>query len=114
MAFTSASAKDSREVPWFWSDQGAKKLQIVGLNMGGDEWVLRGSIADGKFSVFTYARGRLIAVESVDRPMDHMSARRLIAAGASVSAAEASDLAFDLKGHAMCVYRAYQQSMAAR
>lgn len=84
-------------VPWFWSDQGTAKLQIAGLGTGADQMVTRGDPASGAFSVFLFRRGRLVAVESVSKPADHMIARRLIAAGAAIDPAEAADPAFDLK-----------------
>lgn len=84
-------------LPWFWSHQGPIKLQIAGLALGMDETVTRGDPASGKFSVFVYRQGRLIAVESVNAPADHMVARRLIAAGISVSKEAAADPATDLK-----------------
>lgn len=84
-------------LPWFWSHQGAAKLQIAGLAMGMDESVLRGEPASGKFSVFVYREGRLIAVESVSSPADHMVARKLLAAGLSVPKDVAADLSVDLK-----------------
>jgi len=84
-------------LPWFWSHQGPIKLQIAGLSLGMDETVTRGDPAGGRFSVFVYREGRLIAVESVNSPADHMVARRLIAAGLSVPPAVAADPATDLK-----------------
>ncbi|MCC0004835.1 MAG: FAD-dependent oxidoreductase [Methylobacteriaceae bacterium] len=88
-------------LPWFWSDQGDLKLQIAGLNMGCDTFVTRGDPASRSFSVFGFSGGRLRVVESVNRAADHMIARRLIAAGASLSPQEAADPAFDLKARAM-------------
>lgn len=84
-------------LPWFWSHQGPIKLQIAGLSLGMDETVTRGDPAGAKFSVFVYRAGRLIAVESVNSPADHMVARRLIAAGITVPPAAAADPATDLK-----------------
>lgn len=84
-------------LPWFWSHQGPIKLQIAGLSLGMDETVTRGDPAGGKFSVFVYRAGRLIAVESVNSPADHMVARRLIAAGLTVPKEAAADPATDLK-----------------
>lgn len=84
-------------LPWFWSHQGAIKLQIAGLALGADETVMRGDPAGEKFSVFVYRAGRLIAVESVNSPADHMVARRLIAAGITVPPAVAADVTSDLK-----------------
>jgi 3-phenylpropionate/trans-cinnamate dioxygenase ferredoxin reductase subunit len=85
-------------LPWFWSDQFDAKLQIAGWGAGHDQAVPRGDPASGKFSVFLYRAGRLVAVESVNRAADHMLARRLLAAGRSVPPALASDLSADLKG----------------
>jgi 3-phenylpropionate/trans-cinnamate dioxygenase ferredoxin reductase subunit len=84
-------------VPRFWSDQYEIKLQIVGLSARHDHRAIRGSLDDGKFSVFHFRHSKLIAVDSIDRPADQMVARRLIAMGVSPSPEEAEDLSFDLK-----------------
>lgn len=84
-------------LPWFWSDQFDTKLQIAGYGAGHDQAVPRGDPAGGKFSVFLYRAGRLVAVESVNRAADHMLARRLLAAGRSVPPALAADPSADLK-----------------
>lgn len=84
-------------LPWFWSHQGTIRLQIAGLAWGADETVTRGDQNAGKFSVFVYRQGRLVAVESVNSPADHMVARRLIAAGITVPPAMAANPAADLK-----------------
>ena len=84
-------------VPWFWSDQGPYKLQMVGLSDGRDRTVVRGDPDEGKFSVFAYAGDRLVGVESVNAPADHMIGRRLIAAGTSPDPEAIADPAFDLR-----------------
>ena len=84
-------------VPWFWSDQGADKLQTAGLAIGADRAVVRGDPESGRFSAFVYRGDKLVAVESVNRPADHMIARRLLAGGLSPSPDEAADESFDLK-----------------
>jgi 3-phenylpropionate/trans-cinnamate dioxygenase ferredoxin reductase subunit len=84
-------------VPRFWSDQYDVKLQIVGLAGKYDRLAVRGSVDTGKFSVFYYREGRLVAVDSVNRPGDQLAARRLIAGGVSPSPEEAEDQSFDLK-----------------
>lgn len=81
-------AEDYRETPWFWSDQGPMKLQMAGLSFGADRHVRTGAPDDPAFSVYHYAGDRLLAVDSVNRPGDHMVARRLIAAGISPSEAD--------------------------
>ena len=90
-----ASAYDA--VPWFWSDQGGAKLQIAGLAQGVTEAVVRGDQAGLKFSVYCFRGDRLVAVESINRPADHMAARRLLAAGVAVLPSQAADIEFDLK-----------------
>ncbi|MFD2472678.1 NAD(P)/FAD-dependent oxidoreductase [Amycolatopsis silviterrae] len=65
-------------VPWFWTEQFSAKLQIAGLLPGTTETVLSGETADA-FSVLHFRDGRLAAVESVNRPADHVAARRLLA-----------------------------------
>ena len=82
--------------PWFWSDQFDVKLQMVGLSAGADTHVLRGSPESGGFSVFHWRDGRLVAVDSVDRPQDHMAARKLLDRGATLDPAAVADPAFDL------------------
>lgn len=70
-----------REIAWFWSDQGDMKLQTAGLSFDADRHVLSGNPDENSFSVFHFAGDRLVAVDSINRPADHMIARRLLAAG---------------------------------
>ncbi|MHB0786138.1 oxidoreductase C-terminal domain-containing protein [Bradyrhizobium sp. 5.13L] len=84
-------------VPRFWSDQYDAKLQIVGLSRDFDNQAIRGSIDDGKFSVFCYRQNKLIAVDSINRAGDQMAARRLIGGGISPEPDQIRDPAFDLK-----------------
>jgi 3-phenylpropionate/trans-cinnamate dioxygenase ferredoxin reductase subunit len=64
--------------PWFWSDQYDVKLQMVGLASGHDRTVLRGDPATRKFSAFHYRGEKLLAVDSINCPEDHMPARKLL------------------------------------
>lgn len=88
-------------VPWFWSDQGPLKLQIAGLCQPHDLAVRRGDPEQGGVSVFCYRAGRLAGVESLNRPADHMIARRLLQAGRSPTPDQAADPGFDLKALAL-------------
>ncbi|MER8607015.1 FAD-dependent oxidoreductase [Mesorhizobium sp. M1233] len=72
-------------VPWFWSDIGDMKLQMVGLISGGDSHVVLGDVAENKFSIYHYAGSRLLGIESVNRPGDHMLGRKMLGAGFSPS-----------------------------
>jgi 3-phenylpropionate/trans-cinnamate dioxygenase ferredoxin reductase subunit len=85
------------EVPWFWSDQGDVKLQMVGLPFGTTRAVVRGKVEDNRFSVFHFAGERLLAIDSVNRATDHMVGRRLLAAGISPSPEICADESVDLK-----------------
>jgi 3-phenylpropionate/trans-cinnamate dioxygenase ferredoxin reductase subunit len=85
------------EVPWFWSDQYELKLQMVGISAGHDAQAIRGEPAAGRFSVFYFRQGQLLAIDSVNRPSDHMAGRKLLQAGISVTPAQAADEGFELK-----------------
>jgi 3-phenylpropionate/trans-cinnamate dioxygenase ferredoxin reductase subunit len=90
-------AKTYDGLPWFWSDQGADKLQIAGLTTGYDRVVVRGDRGQGAFSAFCYKSGRLVGIESINRAGDHMFGRRLLAANGSIEPEQAADTSFDLK-----------------
>jgi 3-phenylpropionate/trans-cinnamate dioxygenase ferredoxin reductase subunit len=84
--------------PWFWSDQFDIHLQMAGLSPITDQTVIRGDPDSGKFSVFYYREGMLQAINSINRPAEHLTARKLIAARANVTPDQAEDEDFDLKG----------------
>ena len=86
-----------RNLPWFWSDQYDIKLQMAGLFEGYDQCVLRGDMASGKFSRCYLKQGKLIAVHSVNKPADHMQARKLIEAGACPAPQDLADESQKLK-----------------
>jgi 3-phenylpropionate/trans-cinnamate dioxygenase ferredoxin reductase component len=86
-----------RAVPWFWSDQADSKLQIVGVSPTITRHVLRGDPDTGAFSVFGFDGDQLKLVESVNKPADHMIARRLIGGGIGLSPEQAADSSFDLR-----------------
>ncbi|RDJ19917.1 hypothetical protein DWF00_20700 [Bosea caraganae] len=83
-------------VPWFWSDQYDMKLQMTGLPRKEDEHVVRGDPDSGRFSIFYFRDGKLSGVDSINRPADHIMARKLLAANSSVTSGEAGDTNFDL------------------
>lgn len=84
-------------VPWFWSDQGDLKLQIAGLTMGFDKVVVRGDANGTSCAMFCYRGEQLLGVETINRPGEHMTARRLLANGVTVTPEQAADESFDLK-----------------
>ena len=92
-----------RDVPWFWTDQFEERFQMAGLSGTHDQSVLRGSIEAHKFSVFYFTQGRLLAVDSVNRPGDHVTARKMLAAGTPLTPEQAADETADLKKLAAAV-----------
>lgn len=88
-----------RAVPWFWSEQFDTKLQIAGLSAGYDTAVPLGDVDSSSFSVLLFRDGALTCVESVNRPMDHMSARRILASRQCLSPEVVRQNGFDLKAH---------------
>ncbi|MSR14989.1 MAG: pyridine nucleotide-disulfide oxidoreductase [Gammaproteobacteria bacterium] len=85
------------QVPWFWSDQYDVKLQMVGISTGFEAAIVRGNPETGAFSVFYYLGERVLAVDSINRPAEHMAARRLLASGGLLAKELAADPAADLK-----------------
>ena len=79
-------------VPWFWSEQGGMRLQMVGLlGAGPAETFRREGAQPGAFSLFHYQQGLLRCVESVNAPADYMMARKLLEAGASPLGPQVAD-----------------------
>lgn len=66
------------EVPWFWSDQYATKLQMIGLSDAKDEAIVRGDMNADQFSVLYLREGRLVAADVVNNPREFMSCRKLV------------------------------------
>lgn len=93
-------------LPWFWTDQGDLKLQIAGLSDGHDATVVLGSPEQRQISVLCFRAGQLVAVESCNRPADHMAARKLIARATPLGMAEASAPGFDLKAYELATREA--------
>jgi 3-phenylpropionate/trans-cinnamate dioxygenase ferredoxin reductase subunit len=84
-------------LPWFWSDQGATRIQIAGLWAPEHRQVLRGDPDSGRFSVLHYAGDHLTSVESINSPADHIAARKLIASARPVPPEQAADASVPLK-----------------
>ncbi|MCM2498752.1 NAD(P)/FAD-dependent oxidoreductase [Neorhizobium galegae] len=73
-------------LPWFWSEQAGMKLQIAGRTFGNaTSTITHGAPDEDAFSVFHFDTDRLVGVESVSRPKDHMLARKLLRSGQHVT-----------------------------
>lgn len=84
-------------LPWFWSEQGSLRLQMAGLMPLGGERHRRPGNSAASFSILHYLDGRLVCVESVNAPMDHISARKLLEADKHPAPEIACDPAVALK-----------------
>jgi 3-phenylpropionate/trans-cinnamate dioxygenase ferredoxin reductase subunit len=75
-------------VPWFWSDQYDRKIQLSGFAAGADEMqVVDGSLAERRFAAI-YRRGdRIFGVLAMNRPRQVVTYRPLVARGAPWSEA---------------------------
>ena len=78
------AAEPFTPVPWFWSDQYDRKIQLAGRSGPDDEvQIVTGSPAERRFAAIYGRAGRIVAVLGFNRPRHVMQYRRLIAAGAS-------------------------------
>jgi hypothetical protein len=71
-------------VPWFWSDQYDRKIQLAGRSSGADEVkVVDGSTDERRF-VALYRRGdRLVGALAMNRPRLLVTYRGLVERGAT-------------------------------
>jgi 3-phenylpropionate/trans-cinnamate dioxygenase ferredoxin reductase subunit len=84
-------------VPWFWSDQGDLRLQMVGLMPAAGERYRRNGTTAKSFSILHYVGDRLVCVESVNASADHLAARKFLETGRTVPPDAACDPAVPLK-----------------
>lgn len=81
-------------IPWFWSDQFKLKLQIAGIAAGFDSYVERIGSGD-ELTVYYFKDDACVAVDSINRPRDHMTARRLLPGG-TITRAKLAEVEFDI------------------
>jgi len=71
-------------VPWFWSDQYDRKIQLAGRVRGDDEVrVVTGSVEERRFAAIYGRAGRIVGVLGFNRPRHVMRYRALIEQRAS-------------------------------
>jgi NADPH-dependent 2,4-dienoyl-CoA reductase/sulfur reductase-like enzyme len=69
-------------VPWFWSDQYDRKLQLAGRAGGGDTVeVVSGSVEERRFVAFYGRGGRIVGVLGMNQPAKVMRWRTLVEEG---------------------------------
>lgn len=87
-------------VPWFWTVQCGRKLQIAGLASPSMHTLTCGDLDSGKASVLGFDSGRLVCVESLGAPADHLAARRLLTGASGLTPDRAAEPDFSLKAFA--------------
>ncbi|MFT4081458.1 MAG: FAD-dependent oxidoreductase [Nocardioides sp.] len=85
------------DAPYFWSDQYDHSLKALGHAGPDATTVIRGSVEDRCFSVFSLEDGRVTAVATLDRPRDLMATRKLLGVPHQATAEQLADEGFDLK-----------------
>ena len=79
-------------VPWFWSDQYDRKIQLAGRTLGFDSFeIVDGDIESRKFAALYGRQGVLVAVLGFNRPRHVMRYRQLIDGKASWADALAAE-----------------------
>jgi len=88
-----ADAEPFTPVPWFWSDQYDRKIQMAGRGRPGDEMHLAtGSFAERRFAVLFGRAGRLVGVAGFNRPRHVMRYKTMIQDGVSFEDAVGADV----------------------
>ncbi|WP_449434615.1 NAD(P)/FAD-dependent oxidoreductase [Pseudomonas putida] len=80
------------EVPWFWSDQYALKLQMVGMRSAQSETIIRHAEDGASVSVFHVKDGRLEAAETINVAKDFLISKRAISTGQRVDTQTLGDV----------------------
>jgi len=96
-----AEAEPYAPIPWFWSDQYDRKIQLAGL-AGPDDTVevVSGSVAERRFVALYGRAGRLVGVLGMSQPAQVIKWRHLVEEGVSWDAALAAAAAQQLPGDA--------------
>ena len=68
----------NNEMPWFWSDQGDLKLQMVGVGkLNAKHHVLENQTA-GTLTVLHLEDGQLVAIDTLNHGVNHICGRKLL------------------------------------
>ena len=79
-------------VPWFWSDQYDRKIQMAGrIGLDDEMHIATGSLAERRFAAIYGRAGRLVGVLGFNRPHHVMRYRMLIESDTSFEDAIAAE-----------------------
>jgi 3-phenylpropionate/trans-cinnamate dioxygenase ferredoxin reductase component len=84
-------------VPYFWSEQFGRMVQYQGYHGDAERLIWRGDPAEPTWAACWLARGRLVAILTVNRPRDLQQGRRVIASADPVDAGRLADPAVPVK-----------------
>ncbi len=93
------NAKPYDAVPWFWSDQVSCKLQMAGLTNSCNHFIEKNNPEADEKVVFCFEDNILKGVETVNAPVVHMQARKVLKLYPSLTLAALESIDFDLKRH---------------
>ncbi|SMF35845.1 3-phenylpropionate/trans-cinnamate dioxygenase ferredoxin reductase subunit [Azospirillum oryzae] len=96
-ASITGAAAPPPEIPWFWSDQYDLKLQMAGLGVGIDRTITRGSPETGKFALYHMSGDRVAVVESVNLPIEFITAKTLLTTKRRIDTDALADIAVPIK-----------------
>ncbi|MEV7389172.1 FAD-dependent oxidoreductase [Streptomyces sp. NPDC091215] len=82
--------REHADLPYFYSEQYGRTLQMYGRYAVGDTFVLREDATHDRFLGFWLRDGRITAAAALDRPKDLRTVRTLIETAAPVTATELS------------------------
>jgi len=86
-------ARPFTPVPWFWSDQYDRKIQLAGRIRPDDEMqIVTGSVDERRFAALYGRAGRLVGVLGFNRPRHVMQYKTLIQEGSSYADALAAEI----------------------
>ena len=91
LASAAGDAQPYAEVPWFWSDQLGRNIQMVGVTEPGLKIVWRGDPRAGRAIAFGLAGDRVRLAAAFDLGAEIRHARRLIETRAPVAARQLAD-----------------------
>ena len=88
-----AAAEPFTPVPWFWSDQYDRKIQLAGRVRAGDDIeIATGSLEERRFAALYGRAGKLVGVLGFNRPRHVMHYKTMIQDGVSFADALAAEI----------------------
>ncbi|WP_138424291.1 FAD-dependent oxidoreductase [Maritimibacter alexandrii] len=95
-ASITGTAQPAKAAPWFWSDQYSMNIQVAGDSIG-EETVLRGDPASGRFAVIALRGGEIVGGTTINVPKDMAAIRKLVGNGIRLERAAIEDPAYKLR-----------------